>query len=978
MPFADLPPSKDLTPASGNPCVGASALNDPAKLQALLALSGNVYWACDASGRLTWIDGAGGDGHGDSGTSVWQGALGKPIWDLGAAPPSRADASLQLRQMVLAREAFDGVELCCVSPDGAVCWLVLNARPRVDSGGAHFGFHGSAHDISTLKKAQQTVQYQKALTAQLSERVPGMLFQLRKDSRGGLTFPFASSAMADLFGIEPDDARRDAAPVFARLLPADYVQCRAALEASELTLTPWVQTYRVQLPDGGVSWHTVNAMPCVEGDGSVVWSGFVSDTTERVDADAQLQRAHQQLHARTHLMDATLDSLSQGVMLLSAQGRVTYYNRRLLTLLGLPDALLARQPLFEQVIEWQLEMGHFGLQADREHLSDWYRTAEDGKVNFAALYLRTQPSGVVLEVRSHEMADGGWVRTFADVTEHVRAGQALARSQLHLRALFDAIPDRVWLKDTAGRFIMCNPAAAQALGQDPDRMAGLTDAELDSSAGMPADSSETDQRALNSHAPVMYEQAMSLVPGGPPIGVFEVVKRAVFDHNGEPMGVLGMARDVTERKRADAQIERLAFYDPLTGLCNRRLFHDRLEQAQAASTRSQQWAAVCFIDLDNFKDLNDTQGHDQGDVLLQQVAKRLLAAVREQDTVARLGGDEFVVLLEELGQDEAQAALFANTVGEKLLEALNHPYMLHRGEHHNTPSLGLTLFRDHQERIEDVLKRADLAMYQSKSAGRNTVRFFDPQMQETVQRRSELARDLREALSRDELSLYSQPVVDGAGNVLGHEALLRWRHPQRGMVSPAEFIPVAEQTGLILPIGDWVLRHACKHLAAWAQDPAKTHWTLAVNLSARQLRQTDFVQLVHKALQATGARPDRLKLELTESLLLTDVEDSITKMGELATVGIRFSLDDFGTGYSSLSYLKRLPLSLLKIDQSFVRDLLTDPNDAVIAHTILQLADTLGLEVVAEGVENEGQKQLLQVMGCKAFQGYFFGRPAPM
>ena len=292
--------------------------------------------------------------------------------------------------------------------------------------------------------------------------------------------------------------------------------------------------------------------------------------------------------------------------------------------------------------------------------------------------------------------------------------------------------------------------------------------------------------------------------------------------------------------------------------------------------------------------------------------------------------------------------------------------------------MGITLFKDHQERVEDVLKRADLAMYQSKSAGRNTVRFFDPDMQETVQRRSELARDLREALDRDELSLYSQPVVNGLGTVLGHEALLRWRHPQRGMVSPAEFIPVAEQTGLILSIGDWVLHQACKCLAEWARDPVMADWTLAVNLSARQLRQPDFVQQVHHALQSTGARSTHLKLELTESLLLHDVEDTIVKMSELAKVGIRFSLDDFGTGYSSLSYLKRLPLSLLKIDQSFVRDLLTDPNDAVIAHTILQLADSLGLDVVAEGVENEGQKQLLQVMGCKAFQGYLFGRPAPM
>ena len=277
-----------------------------------------------------------------------------------------------------------------------------------------------------------------------------------------------------------------------------------------------------------------------------------------------------------------------------------------------------------------------------------------------------------------------------------------------------------------------------------------------------------------------------------------------------------------------------------------------------------------------------------------------------------------------------------------------------------------------------MLKRADVAMYQSKSAGRNTVRFFDPAMQAAVQLRSELARELRDALAKDELSLYSQPVVNEGGTVRGHEVLLRWIHPQRGLVSPVEFIPVAEQTGLIVAMGDWVLRQACRHLVAWAQDAERLDWTLAVNLSARQLRLPDFVARVRRILQETGAKPTQLKLELTESLLLHDVEDTIVKMSELAADGIRFSLDDFGTGYSSLSYLKRLPLTILKIDKSFVRDLLTDPNDAIIAVTILQLAESLGLDVVAEGVETEGQMQMLESMGCKAFQGYLFGRPAPM
>lgn len=971
MPVALPTPHPHTHPDARGEAGSARVSDASASWRDLLSWSGDVYWACDTAGRLTLVEGE------PPGSLAWADRVGQPLWSLDhAAQPTPAMVGLQ--QAIAAGTAFQQLELTCAGADDALRWWSLSGRPRVDAHGTCLGHHGLARDISLLKKSQQTTQYQKALALQLSERVPGMLFQMRKNSQGWWSFPFASAAMVELFQVDPAEARHNAGPVLARLLPVDYVRCRATLEVSERNLTPWVQTYRVQLPDGRVNWHSSNAVPYREADGSVVWFGYTSDTTERIETEAQLQRAHEQLHARTHLMDVTLESLSQGVMMLSNQGRVTYYNQQLLALLDLPDALLARQPLFDQVLAWQLERGHFGPGASGDHMADWFAADEDGKLSFPPVYTRAHARGVVLEVRSHPMADGGWVRTFADVTAHVHAGQALERSQLHLRALFNAMPDRVWLKDTQGVYILCNPSAAVGYNLAPEDIIGRTEAELSTQPDLLASYQASDARALSGREPVVYEQLLPL--GGPSgeCGMFDVVKRAVFDRNNQAIGVLGMARDVTERKRAEAQIERLAFYDPLTGLCNRRLFHDRLEQAQSASTRSNQWAAVCFIDLDNFKDLNDTQGHDQGDLLLQQVGKRLHAAVREQDTVARLGGDEFVVLLEELGQDEAQAALYANTVGEKLLEALNHPYTLQRGEHHNTPSLGLTLFRDHQERIEDVLKRADLAMYQSKAAGRNTVRFFDPHMQETVQRRSELARDLREALCRDELSLYSQPVVDGQGVVQGHEALLRWRHPQRGMVSPAEFIPVAEQTGLIVPIGTWVLRQACKHLVAWAQDPLKAHWTLAVNLSARQLRLPDFVEQVHHALQSTGARPTQLKLELTESLLLHDVEDTIVKMSELAKVGIRFSLDDFGTGYSSLSYLKRLPLSLLKIDQSFVRDLLTDPNDAVIAHTILQLADTLGLEVVAEGVENEGQKQLLQVMGCKAFQGYLFGRPAPM
>ena len=946
-----------------------AAAGELERLRAWLALSTDVFWETDSHFRLAVVHGL---GPGLEPSGDW---LGQPLWVLPQLALGEA-ARTALRDAFERHEPVQGVELGHQRPDGGFQWWVLSGQPVHDTDGRCVGYRGVGRDTTALKKAQQAQEQQQQLTRTLAQRVPGLVFQLRRSVSGWYSLPFASAALDELFEVKPEEALVDAGPVFARLLPVDYLQCREAMDRSADQLTPLLMNYRVRLSDGQVNWHSINAVPYRETDGSTVWHGFTSDITDRVLADGQLQRAHEQLRARTNLMEVTLGSLSQGVMMIATDGRVTYYNQRLLELLDMPDSLLARQPTLVQLVDWQHAQGHLGTGIKREELKAWGDYNPNGQLTFPPQYVRTTHQGRTLEVKTRVLDGGGWVRTFADVSDYFKAQQALERSELHFRALFDAIPDRVWLKNTQGVFIMCNPSGSEGYHRPAEEVLGCTEADL-SPGEMLAEYEATDRRALESHEPVVYEQSLPLGPGEG-MGVFDVVKRAVYDRSGQAIGVLGIARNVTERKRAEEQIERLAFFDPLTGLCNRRLFHDRLAHAQAASTRHGQWAAVCFIDLDNFKDLNDTQGHDQGDLLLKQVSQRLQAAVRVQDTVARLGGDEFVLLLEELGPQEDQAALYANTVGQKLLEALTEPYALGRGPHHNTPSIGITLFRDHNERVEDILKRADLAMYQSKSAGRNTVRFFDPHMQEVVQRRSELERDLRSALAQGELLLYSQAVVNAAGQPTGHEALLRWKHPVRGMVSPAEFIPVAEQTGLILPIGDWVLRAACHRLASWAHHPTTAHWTLAVNLSARQLRQADFVAQVQSVLADTGANPQLLKLELTESLLLHDVEDTILKMDQLARLGIRFSLDDFGTGYSSLSYLKRLPLSVLKIDQSFVRDLLTDPNDAAIARTILQLAESLDLKVVAEGVETEGQMQLLQIMGCQAFQGYLFGRPAPI
>lgn len=448
----------------------------------------------------------------------------------------------------------------------------------------------------------------------------------------------------------------------------------------------------------------------------------------------------------------------------------------------------------------------------------------------------------------------------------------------------------------------------------------------------------------------------------------------IIDIDGQSC-ILAYTTDITQRKEAQAQIQNLAFYDPLTQLPNRRLLMDRLEQAMASSSRHQRQAALLFIDLDNFKTLNDTYGHDRGDMLLQQVAQRLVGCIREGDSVARLGGDEFVVMLEDLSTNTLEAALQAKTVSETILHTLNQDYQLANNLHHSTPSIGVTLFGGGPESIEEPLKRADLAMYQAKAAGRNAIRFFDPQMQAVVAARASLELGLREALAQGQLVLHYQAQVTSEGAVMGAEALVRWRHPERGLVSPAEFIPLAEETGLILPLGNWVLQTACTQLAAWAQSPDTAHLSLSVNVSVRQFSQSDFVPQVLVALARSGANASRLKLELTESLLVTQMEDVIAKMNALQARGVSFALDDFGTGYSSLAYLKRLPLDQLKIDQGFVRDILIDPNDAVIAKMVIVLAESLGLTVMAEGVETQAQMDALRAQGCRAYQGYLFSRP---
>ena len=441
--------------------------------------------------------------------------------------------------------------------------------------------------------------------------------------------------------------------------------------------------------------------------------------------------------------------------------------------------------------------------------------------------------------------------------------------------------------------------------------------------------------------------------------------------------ILSFMRDISDLKDAEEKIRDLAFYDPLTGLPNRRLLLDRLQHSLATGARTGRKRALFFIDLDNFKNLNDTLGHHTGDLLLQEVARRLASCVREADTVARLGGDEFVVLLEELSNIPEEAAAQVEAIGKKILEAMDHPFWLEGRECRSTSSIGVKLFGDRAESATDIMQHADIALYQAKAAGRNAMRFYAPALQAAINARASMETDLRHAIKGNEFELYYQPQVDSTG-LIGAEALIRWNHPRSGILAPDEFIPLAEETGLILPLGDWVLETACKQIAAWAEQKETAHLSVAVNISARQFRQPDFVHRVLAVLDRTGANPQRLKLELTESMLLENIEDVIARMTVLKSHHLEFALDDFGTCYSSLAYLRRLPLDQLKIDRSFVWDMLTDASNGAIVQAIISMGRAMGLLVTAEGVETEEQRDYLLQLGCHSFQGYLFGRPRPL
>lgn len=561
-------------------------------------------------------------------------------------------------------------------------------------------------------------------------------------------------------------------------------------------------------------------------------------------------------------------------------------------------------------------------------------------------------------------------REVADKTRSLRA------SEDRLNTILDSVDAFIYIKDTELRYQYANRKVCELFGARPEQVLGQTD-ERFFDAPTVAKLRVNDLRVVKQGERV-EDMETNRSPDGGEEHTYLSVKLPLHRPDGSIYALCGISTDITKQKQAERAIHQLAFYDPLTQLPNRRLLMERLQQALAALQRSQAYGALLFIDVDNFKDLNDTLGHSFGDMLLGQIADRLSACTRAQDTLARQGGDEFVAVVQGLGPTMNDAVVHTQHLAEKILRKLSEPYLLDGHYYLTTASIGVAMFGGPDSDQNEVLKQADLAMYQAKADGRNTVRFFNPQMQAQVSARTALETDLHRALETGQFLLYYQPQVDEHGHTFGVEALVRWQHPTRGLVSPAEFIPVAESSGLILPLGKWILETACAQLVLWAGHASTQERSIAVNLSARQFRQADFVAQVQSVLQATGANPQRLELELTESQLIDDLGGVVQKMDALKALGVRISLDDFGTGYSSLNVLKRLPLDQLKIDQSFVHDLLQDHSSASIVRAIITLGDSLHLQVIAEGVETAAQRDALVALGCTHFQGYLFGRPVPI
>jgi diguanylate cyclase (GGDEF)-like protein/PAS domain S-box-containing protein len=838
--------------------------------------------------------------------------------------------------------------------DGRLRWLRQRAVLQFDPSGKPLRALGSVEDITERKLAQEALHRSEARLREIIDTSREGIWTI--DIKGRTTF--ANPRMAELLGCRIDQLV--GRPFFDFVDPDARAIAEQNLSKRRAGIAE-MHEFRFRRLDGSHLWTLVSANPLYGEDGEVTGAlAMVTDISDRKEVEAELEKER---------------------------------------------LLMAQAERIARICSWEWD-----IQTDRLTFSESYRSilgVEDGppatlaetmslappdqvdlvRDAFAAALRGPEPYNLVH--RAIRRRDGRMVYLHA-IGEVIRDAHG---RPVRIVGMFQDITERAETDAEQRIAAIAFEAQEGMLVTDADeRILRVNEAFTAITGYTAADSIGKTPRLLHSgrHDAGFFAEMWEHILGH---GHWEgeiwnrrksgeifpewLTITAVKDDSGHTTHYVGTLIDISQRKEAEEAIRRLAFYDPLTGLANRRLLLDRLSHALTAAARTHQDGALIFIDLDNFKQLNDTRGHQIGDLLLEEVARRLTETVRKSDSVARLGGDEFVVLLPDLGEDPAQAAAQAQGVGEKIIAALGMPYQLAGEEHSSTPSLGIAMFNREPQTAEEVLKHADLAMYQAKAAGRNTLRFFDPGMQASLNQRAALERELRHAIGDGQLVLYYQSQVDTQGRVTGAEALLRWRHPQRGLIAPAQFIGPAETLGLTLPLGRWVLASACAQLAEWATRPETAQITLAVNISGAHFRSPELVEDVRRALAESGANPGRLRLELTESPLLEDPEDTFIKMSALKETGVGFTLDNFGSGYCSLSYLKRLPLDQLKLAPAFVHEVLEDSEDDAIAESFVALAESLGLAIMAEGIETPAQRDYLVHHGCRTFQGFLFGQPGP-
>jgi diguanylate cyclase (GGDEF)-like protein/PAS domain S-box-containing protein len=838
-----------------------------------------------------------------------------------------------------------------VRPDGTVRHVREHGVPYRDESG-RLVLAGTVHDITEIRQSTEELQAMSRKLLGTLETIADAFYTLDKQWR----FTYLNAATERLL-------RRSRHELLGKVLWDAFpdlvgTHFAAQYEFAMARRQPLAfEEYYAPLQ----AWKDVRIFPTEEG-----LATYTTEITER----KRLQEMERETSERFMMVAKVTSDI---IWDWDVRKDRLWWNEGLQSVLG-----YSKDAFNDGISDWVSRIA----QEDRERVvSGLYAAMNGGRETWGAEYRFLRQDGTYVTVRDQgafrrdtEGATLSAIGSMVDITaeKQAEAGRREAEARNRLQAsLLDKAHDSISVSGIDWRITYWNQGAERLFGWTAAEVIGKTKGEL---LMLDKEDLERAYHQVLHTGEWRGEIAKRRKDGG--LVTVESHLTLVRGDDGQPQLVLEIETDITQRKHDEQAILSLAFFDPLTRLPNRRLLLDRLRHAVAATKRDRHGGALLFIDLDNFKTLNDTLGHDKGDQLLQQVARRLEArAPRGSDTVARHGGDEFVIVLEDLSAHQEEAAAQAELVAEKLLEAFNEPFQLDGHLHHSSPSIGVALFDKDMKDIDELLKRADLAMYQAKAAGRNTIRFFDLRMQTVINARVELEADLRRSLQSHGFTLNYQRQTDSSGHTVGAEALLRWQRPSSQQVSPSVFIPLAEETGLILRLGEWVMEAACRQLVSWNRRPETAHLTMAINVSARQFRQPAFVDQVLRVIERTGADPRRVKLELTESLLVANVENTIDTMHALKEKGIGFALDDFGTGYSSLAYLKRLPLDQLKIDQSFVRDVLTDPNDAAIACTILGLGHTLGLEVIAEGVETADQRNFLAMHGCRAFQGYLFGRP---